>query len=110
MKDKPIDKAKTAIKTKARRKAETALGAYRTRMKRRGVMRVEVQVNKEDAGLIRAVAIALSDPAREAHTRAWLRKELGGPPSQGLKALLAAAPLEGIDIKRPRDIGRAVKV
>lgn len=82
------------------------LSVYRRRLKRRGVVRVEVHVRKDDAALVRGVAQALSDPAREAETRAVLRERFGGVKAKGLKALLAAAPLEGIDLTRERDLGR----
>jgi hypothetical protein len=75
-------------------------------MKRRGVVRVEVHVRKDDAALVRGVAQALADPAREAEARALLRDRFGGAMTKGLKALLAAAPLEGIDLTRERDFGR----
>ncbi len=84
------------------------LSAHRRRLKRRGVVRVEVQVRKEDAVLLRGVAQALSDPAREAEARALLRERFGATGAKGLKALLAAAPLEGIDLARERDLGRDV--
>ena len=71
-------------------------------------MRVEVQVRKEDAALVREVAGALGDPAREAGTRAKLRETLASPRAGGLKALLARAPLEGIDLGRPRDVEREI--
>jgi hypothetical protein len=77
-------------------------------MKARGVVRVEVQVRKEDAGLVRSVAKALVDPAREAQARALLRQRFAEPLAKGLKALLAAAPLDGIDFERSRDIGRPI--
>ncbi len=81
---------------------------YRRRMKRQGIVRVEVQVRKEDAALVRRVADALVDPQRAAEARALLRHRFAEPPQKGLKALLAAAPLEGIDLERSRDRGRAV--
>jgi hypothetical protein len=84
------------------------LSAHRRRLKRRGVVRVEVQVRKQDAALVRGVADALSDPAREAEARALLRERFGAGKASGLKALLAAAPLEGIDLTRKRDLGRDV--
>lgn len=87
---------------------KTPLSSYRQRMKRRGVVRVEVQVRKEDAALVRGVASALADPAREADARALLRQRFTERRSQGLKALLAAAPLEGVDLERSRDTGRAI--
>lgn len=79
---------------------------WRKRRKRLGFVRVEVQVRKEDAGLVRDIASALGDPAREADTRAILRERIGAKCAGGLKALLAAAPLDGIELDRPRDVGR----
>jgi hypothetical protein len=84
------------------------LSAYRRRQKQRGVMRLEVHVRKDDASLIRGVAKALSDPARAAEARALLRERFGAFQAKGLKELLAAAPLEGIDLTRERDLGRDV--
>jgi hypothetical protein len=84
-----------------------AVAAYRRRAKRRGFVRVEVRVRREDAPLLRGVAAALDDPERAAGARAVLRRLVSGP-SLGLKALLAAAPLEGIDLTRERDVGRRV--
>ena len=81
---------------------------WRKRRQRQGFVRVEVQVRKEDAALVRDVATALGDPAREAEARALLREKIATPRTGGLKALLAAAPLEGIDLERPRDFGRDV--
>jgi hypothetical protein len=85
---------------------KAALASYRRRMKRRGMVRVEVQVRREDAALVRSVAGALVDPDREAEARALLRQSFAPPPAKGLKALLAAAPLEGIGLERARDLGR----
>lgn len=82
------------------------LTAYRRRLKRRGVVRVEVHVSKNDAPLIKGVAQALADPAREAAARTLLRERFGL--AKGLKTLLAAAPLEGIELGRDRDFGRDV--
>ena len=84
------------------------LSAYRRRQKRRGVMRLEVHVRKDDVSLIRGVAQALSDPARATEARALLRERFGAIQAKGLKELLAAAPLEGIDLTRERDLGRDV--
>ena len=84
------------------------LSAYRLRQKRRGVMRLEVHVRKDDVSLIRGVAKALSDPARATEARALLRERFGAIQAKGLKELLAAAPLEGIDLTRERDLGRDV--
>jgi hypothetical protein len=87
---------------------KSSVKSYRQRMKRRGLVRVEVQVRREDAGLVRGVASALADPDREAETRALLREKVSGGRPKGLKALLASAPLEGIEIERSRDTGRAL--
>jgi len=84
------------------------LSVYRRRLKRRGVVRVEVHVRKDDAALIRGVARALDDPQRADEARAVLRARFAPQKAQGLKALLAAAPLEGIDLSRSRDTGRSV--
>ena len=85
-----------------------SVAAYRRRLKRRGVVRVEVHVRKDDAALVRGVAQALSDPARETEARAILRERFGASRAKGFKALLAAAPLEGIDLTREHDLGRDV--
>jgi hypothetical protein len=37
-----------------------------------------------------------------------LRERFGAGKAKGLKALLASAPLEGIDLSRDRDFGRNV--
>ena len=79
---------------------------YRRRLKRQGMTRVEVHVSKDDAALMRGVARALADPERERETRALLRARFAK--REGLKALLASAPLEGIDLTRDRDLGRDV--
>ena len=81
---------------------------WRKRRQRQGFVRVEVQVRKEDASLVRDVATALIDPEREIKARAILREKIAMPPSGGLKALLASAPLEGIDLERSREFGRDV--
>ena len=79
---------------------------WRRRRQRQGFVRVEVQVRREDAALVRDVAAALVDPEHESETRAILREKFSAPHTRGLKAMLAAAPLEGIDLDRPRDFGR----
>ena len=89
-------------------RAKSSLSSHRARMARRGFVRVEVNVRKEDAGLVRGVAAALSDPARQTEARRLLRQRFVEPPKAGLKALLASAPLDGIDLDRCRDLGREV--
>lgn len=81
---------------------------YRRRLKRRGVVRLEVHVRKDDAALVRSVVEALGDPKRETEARVLLRERFGVGKASGLKALLAAAPLEGIELTRPRDHGREI--
>jgi hypothetical protein len=85
---------------------KTAVANYRRRMRRQGLVRVEVQVRKEDASLLRTVAGALADLAQAAETRALLRERFPSHSVEGLKALLAGAPLDGIDLERVRDTGR----
>jgi hypothetical protein len=82
----------------------SAVSRWRRRRAAEGFVRVEVQVRRDDAALLRAVAAALADPRRAADARAVLRARIAG--RGGLKALLAAAPLEDVDLARPRDFGR----
>jgi hypothetical protein len=86
------------------------LSAYRRRLKRRGVVRLEVHVRKHDAALVRGVVRALADSERGGEARALLRKHFGAGTAEGLKALLASAPLEGIDLSRDHDFGRNVSL
>jgi hypothetical protein len=85
-----------------------AIQAHRRRLKRQGLKRLEVNVRERDVPLIRGAAQALNDPAREAGARALLRRQFGQGPAKGLKALLAEAPLEGIDLSREDGTDRDV--
>ncbi len=87
-------------------KAKSPRATHRARMPRRGFVRVEVSVRKEDAILVRRVASALSDPSRQAEARRLLEKRFAEPRKVSLKALLAAAPLDGIDLDRSPAPGR----
>jgi len=89
-------------------KTKSSIANHRARMERRGFVRVEISVRKEDAGLVRRVASALSDPARQAEARMLLRQRFVEPPKVSLTPLLASAPLDGIDLDRGRDVGREV--
>ena len=89
-------------------KTKSAVAKHRARVQRQGFVRVEVNVRKEDAGLVRRIASALTDPLRQAEARMVLRQRFAEPPKVSLKALLASAPLEGIDLDRTRDPGRDV--
>jgi hypothetical protein len=84
----------------------SSLASHRARMARRGFVRVEGKAPKEDASLVCQVGAALSDPARQAEARTLIRQHFAEPPKVSLKALLASAPLEGIDLDRGRDFGR----
>lgn len=83
---------------------KTASTKSRARRKHPDLVRVEVQVRKEDAGLVHRIARMLADPIGEARARAILQQSLvrTEPPATGHKALLAAAPLDGIDLGRAR--------
>lgn len=89
-------------------RAKSPVARHRARRARQGLVRVEVNVRKEDASLVRLVASALSDPARQAEARALLRQRFAAPSHASLKALLASAPLDGIALDRSRDPGRDV--
>jgi hypothetical protein len=89
-------------------KAKSSLATHRARMERQGFVRVEVKVRKEDASLVRGVASALSDPSRRAEARRLLQQRFVEPAMPDLKALLASAPLDGIDLDRSADPGRDV--
>lgn len=93
---------------KAKSKAKSSVASHRARLERQGFVRVEVNVRKEDASLVRGVASALSDPARRDQARVLLRQRFVEPSNANLKALLASAPLDGIDLDRSRDLGREV--
>jgi len=85
-----------------------ALSSHRRRLKRRGITRLEVRVHKDDVSLVRGVVTALSDPERASEARALLRERFRTEEVTGLKALLASAPLDDVDLARPRDLGRPV--
>ena len=85
-----------------------ALTTYRRRMRRKGFFRLEVQVLKDDVALVRGVVSALADPVHQAETRAILREHFAAQPVVGLKALLAAAPVDDLDLDQPRDYDRKV--
>ena len=77
-----------------------AVACYRRRLKRHGIIRLEVRVRKDDAPLVKGVVSALADPDRESEAHALLRERFGAGKTKGLKALLAAAPFDGIDLER----------
>lgn len=79
------------------RKPKSSVAIHRERKERRGFVRVEVNVRREDASLVRRVAFTLSDPTRQAEARKLLTQSFAEPPKVSLKALLASAPLDGIE-------------
>jgi len=85
-----------------------SVASHRARKDGQGFARVEVSVPKEDAILVRRVASSLADPSRQAEARKLLRQGFAEPRKVSLKALLASAPLDGIDLDRSRDFGRDV--
>ena len=89
-------------------RARSSLARHRSRRARQGFVRIEVNVRKEDAGLVRQVAAALSDPTRQTAARILLRQRFVEPTKLSLKALLASAPLEGVELDRSPDRGREV--
>jgi hypothetical protein len=92
------------------RQKKKSLSEFRQRLKRRGVVRLEVHVGKGDAALVRGMVTALSDPCRESETRSLLREHFGASKATGLKALLVSAPLEDINLSRNHDLGRERKL
>ena len=88
---------------------QRALARHRSRRQQAGMVRLEVQVRRDDVELVRGIARALADPTREAQTRALLRERVGQVPVD-LKALLATAPLDGVDLGREHDLGRPVEL
>ncbi len=84
------------------------VAAHRERLKRDGIVRLEVKVGKNDVTLMRRIADVLADPQQAPEARSILRKHFTGPAPTGLKALLVAAPLEGIELDRIVDTGRPV--
>jgi len=84
-----------------------ATAAYRKRLKKEGLTRVELHVRTDDAKLLRQLAKALSTPDREREVRAALREQVAEY-RPDLKTLLASAPLEGVDLSREDDAGRNI--
>ena len=94
------------IMVKAQRKA---VNRFRKRLKRQGMARVEINVRKDDAACSFATSSGRFQARNSNRTaRALLREHFGSRRTEGLKALLASAPLEGLDLSRERDFGRNV--
>ena len=89
---------------------DKAVRAHRLRLKERGLKRVEIHVAESDVALFRQLAKILRED-NEGST--LLRRRLDGLVTKraaGLKALLAAAPLDGIRITRSHDSGRTIEL
>ena len=79
------------------------------RLREQGLSRLEVVVPESDRSLLKEVARKLRGAHEEADaTRRQLVRMARGEPETGLKALLASAPLDGIDLDRDRDPRREV--
>ena len=91
---------------------KNAVDSYRERQRRRGLRRLEVQAPEADVPLLRQLARRLREDSDEtSELRRVLRRALAPEAPEGtLKQLLEAAPLEGIDLSRPRDFGREVEL
>jgi|SRR5882672_161977 len=86
-----------------------AVRSHRRRLKHRGLQRVEVHASAPDAALIRRLARLLrTDEEGAGRVRQQLRASMGRDDTLGLKALLAAAPLQGVQIKRSRERVRKI--
>lgn len=96
--------------SKSRVSPSAALAEHRRRLRSRGLQRLEVQVRGEDAPLLRAVVAALADPGQAVEARALLLRCFTPGPTRSLKGLIESAPLDGIDLDRQRDMGRAVEL
>lgn len=91
-------------------RARAAVSRHRQSLRRQGFVRVEVRARAQDVPLLRRVASALTDESSAPDARALLQRSFAPAAAPSLKALLAAAPLEGIDLDRPRDLGRDVEL
>jgi phosphohistidine phosphatase SixA len=89
---------------------DKAVRDHRRRLKKRGLKRVEIHAAESDAALIRQLARILRDDSARAELVRTRLNDLVSERPTGLKALLAAAPLEGIRITRARESGRTIEL
>jgi hypothetical protein len=92
-----------------------AIENYRSRLGERGLARFEVLGRDADRDLIRSIARKLAEDTPEAsELRSPVRRSnVGEPPRKGgILAALRRSPLVGadLDLKRPRESGRKVKL
>jgi hypothetical protein len=83
---------------------------YRRRLNRHWIVRLDMNVRSDDVALVRVIVRALNDPDQRSKVRSLLQQHFGNIRSKGLKALLAIAPLEGVDLSRACDGGRAIEL
>lgn len=98
------------MRARVKHRPKSPLARHRERKVRAGYVRVEVNVPKQDAGLVRDVAAALTDPERQAEARILLQRRFSTPPKINLKEVLASGPSADIDLTRPSDFGRDVEL
>jgi hypothetical protein len=92
-----------------------AIQNYRSRLGERGLARFEVLGRDADRDLIRSLARKLAEDTPEASAlRSTVSKSVAGEPPRkgGILAALRRSPLVGadLDLKRPREEGRKVKL
>ncbi len=85
-----------------------AVSNHRTRLRARGVVRLEVKVRTQDVPLVRGVVTALNDPTRQEEARALLREQFSE--ASGFKEFLLQAPIEGLDLDRPAGDVREIEL
>jgi hypothetical protein len=89
---------------------DKAVRAHRLRLKERGLKRVEIHVAESDVALFRQLAKILRGDNEGSTLLRTRLDRLITKRAAGLKALLAAAPLEGIRITRSHDSGRTIEL
>ena len=89
-------------------KKSSALQQFRARQKREGMARVELQVRREDAVLMRHIARDMTDPDRAAATRQALQACINRNAPASLKDHLLLPAIGELDLVRSADTGRAV--
>lgn len=87
--------------------SKKSVAKHRIRQRRRGLVRMEVQVPKEDSQRLRAVSAALRDPKRAVGIREKLNALVDLEPDRpSFKELLVAGPDVELDLTRDKDAPR----
>jgi len=94
---------------------QRAIKNYRSRLGERGLARFEVLARDADRDLIRTIARKLAEDTPEASAlRTTVSQSIAGTPPRkgGILAALRRSPLVGadLDLKRPREAGRKIKL